>query len=143
MSGYSVNQNLASPLISPAPISGPSNATNNLQTSPLQQIEQAPKEEIRSHFTTTEGTYKKMTVATYSRPNKTSIVNAVGFLWKSMHEIFFQGTNAVPNCPVRVSFVSIPSPAQCNCPDENNQRPFCSEKICFNVGRELFVFDYV
>ncbi|KAE9549628.1 hypothetical protein FO519_007169 [Halicephalobus sp. NKZ332] len=129
VSGYSVNQNLASPLISPAPIPGPSNAPNNLQTSPLQQIEQVPKEEIRSHFTTTEGIYKKMTVATYSRPNKTSIVNA--------------GTNAVPNCPVRVSFVSIPSPAQCNCSDENNQRPFCSEKICFNVGRELFVFDYV
>lgn len=80
LAGYS--QGLSSPLISPAPISATttSTVTNNLLSASTQPIEHIQKEEIKSHFTTPEGIYKKMTVATYSRPNKTTIINTVCFL---------------------------------------------------------------
>uniref|UniRef100_A0AC35G338 Uncharacterized protein n=1 Tax=Panagrolaimus sp. PS1159 TaxID=55785 RepID=A0AC35G338_9BILA len=100
-------------------------AINSSQTSPTQII---LSNNSSSLSPVNNGIYKKMTVATYSRPNKPTMVNT--------------GSIAVPNCPVRVSFVTIPS--RSNLFDENqpnSQRP--SDIICYNVGRELFVFDYV
>lgn len=69
------------------------------------------KEDIKTQFITREGTYKLMTSAEYSRPNR------VGYTPQA-------------NTPVKVSFVSIP--------DSTGH----GDRICFNVGRELFVYAY-
>ncbi|VDK55698.1 unnamed protein product [Cylicostephanus goldi] len=36
-----------------------------------------PKEELKTHFTTREGTYKLMTMAEYSRPNRVPMNQAI------------------------------------------------------------------
>ena len=86
---------LASPLISPAPISSITGSSylksNSLGTSNVINFNSGPstldssivKEDIKSHFSTAEGIYKKMTVATYARPNKATMVNTVS--WTLTH----------------------------------------------------------
>lgn len=70
------------------------------------------KEELKTQFMTREGTYKLMTLSEYSRPNR------VGY------------TNMQGSTSVKVSFVTLPEP------NGNGDR------ICFNIGRELYVFIY-
>ncbi|XP_014249942.1 WD repeat-containing protein 20 [Cimex lectularius] len=70
------------------------------------------KEELKTQFMTREGTYRLMTLSEYSRPNR------VGY------------TNIQGSTSVRVSFVTLPDP------NGNGDR------ICFNIGRELYVFIY-
>lgn len=69
------------------------------------------KEQLKTQFVTREGTYKLLTLATYSRPNRI-------------------GYSAQTNTSVRVSFVSYS--------DSNGN----DDRICFNIGRELYVFYY-
>lgn len=69
------------------------------------------KEQLKTQFVTREGTYKLLTLATYSRPNRI-------------------GYNVQTNTAVHVSFVSYS--------DSNGN----DDRICFNIGRELYVFFY-
>lgn len=75
-------------------------------------VEGGGKDELKTQFVTREGTYKLMTLSEYSRPNR------VGY------------SNMQANTSVRVSFVTLPDPT-------GN-----GDRICFNVGRELYVFIY-
>ncbi|KAL1110273.1 hypothetical protein AAG570_008350 [Ranatra chinensis] len=70
------------------------------------------KEELKTQFITREGTYRLMTLSEYSRPNR------VGY------------TNMQGSTSVRVSFVTLPDPNG------------CGDRICFNIGRELYVYIY-
>lgn len=69
------------------------------------------KEQLKTQFSTREGIYKLLTLATYSRPNRI-------------------GYNVQGNTSVHVSLVSYS--------DSNGN----DDRICFNIGRELYVFFY-
>lgn len=69
------------------------------------------KDDLKTQFTTREGTYKVLSLSEYSRPNR------VGYQSQS-------------NSPVKVSFVSLADSTG------------TEERICFNVGRELYVYMY-
>ncbi|KAK7086205.1 WD repeat-containing protein 20 [Halocaridina rubra] len=95
------------------------------------QGESGSKEEIKTQFTTIEGVYRLLPLSEYSRPNRVAYNNTAG-----------SGSSSPP---VRVSFVCLP-------PDNNTNSSSCSSvnssvngdrtKICFNYGRELFVYTY-
>ena len=67
--------------------------------------------EIKTQFTTREGSYKLLTHSEYSRPNRVPFNS--------------QGSN-----PVKVSFVNV------------NDQSGNGDRICFNVGRELYFYIY-
>lgn len=73
-------------------------------------VEGGGKEELKTQFVTREGIYRLMTLSEYSRPNR------VGY------------TNTQGSTSVRLSFVTLP--------DQNGT----GDRICFNIGRELYVF---
>ncbi|VDM68042.1 unnamed protein product, partial [Strongylus vulgaris] len=100
-----------------------------------------PKEELKTHFTTREGTYKLMTMAEYSRPNRVPM--------NQMQP----GAANVAGAPVRVSFLSLNSGNKTPSSraeeqdfldaDENYREELATaDRICFNVGRELYVYLY-
>lgn len=70
------------------------------------------KDELKTQFTTREGTYRVLSLSEYSRPNR------VGY------------SSSQSNSPVKVSFVSLSDAAG------------TEDRICFNVGRELYVYMY-
>lgn len=70
------------------------------------------KEEVKTQFVTREGVYKLLTLSEYSRPNRVAF-------------------NGVSNTPVKTSFVT------------HKETPATvGDKICFNVGKELYVYNY-
>ncbi|VDP04200.1 unnamed protein product [Soboliphyme baturini] len=80
------------------------------------------KEELtKSQFITREGTYKLMTLSEYSRPSRVPLNPT-------------QGNIVSRNTQVHVSFVSVPV--------SDSEVGSSSDRICFNVGRELFVYNY-
>ena len=78
------------------------------------------KEEVKTQFSTVEGLYKVVPLSEYSRPNRLAYNNAGG---------------ASSNPPVRVSFVCVPETSVNSIHEERT-------KICFNYGRELYVYSY-
>lgn len=86
------------------------------------QGDSGTKEEIKTQFTTIEGVYRLLPLSEYSRPNRVAYNNS-------------GGSGTIP--PVRVSFVSLPD-ASGSVNSVNGDRT----KICFNYGRELFVYTY-
>lgn len=68
---------------------------------------------LKSQFSTREGVYRNMAAIEF-RPNR------VGY------------TTPTTNTPVRVSFVTMTDPLG-----------LPIDRICFNVGRELFVYNYI
>ncbi|XP_078287348.1 WD repeat-containing protein 20-like isoform X3 [Rhinoraja longicauda] len=68
--------------------------------------------EIKSQFRTREGAYKLLSLSEYSRPNRVPLSAT-------------QGTN-----PVRVSMVNV------------HDQSGSGDRICFNVGRELYLYLY-
>lgn len=68
--------------------------------------------DVKTQFVTREGTYRLMTLSEYSRPNR----------------VAYQPQGQTPP-QVRVSLVSVPEPNG-------------GERICFNHGRELYVYIY-
>nr|XP_053644405.1 WD repeat-containing protein 20-like isoform X1 [Cherax quadricarinatus] len=86
------------------------------------QGDAASKDEIKTQFTTIEGVYRLLPLSEYSRPNRVAYNNS-------------GGSGTIP--PVRVSFVSLPDSSG-NVNSINGDRT----KICFNYGRELFVYTY-
>ena len=71
------------------------------------------KEEVKTQFVTREGVYKLLTLSEYSRPNRVSF-------------------NGVSNTPVKASFVT----------HKESATTVKDDKICFNVGKELYVYNY-
>lgn len=78
------------------------------------QPDSGGKDDVKTQFVTREGTYRLMTLAEYSRPNRVACGGG--------------------NCLVRVSLVSLPTPP--DSPDTTDDR------ICFNHGKELYVYVY-
>ncbi|XP_050406230.1 WD repeat-containing protein 20 [Patella vulgata] len=70
------------------------------------------KDELKTHFGTREGTYKLMPLSEYSKPSRVAY-------------------NGQTNTPVKVSFVK-----------SNDGNGSATDRICFNVGRELYVYVY-
>ncbi|VDM42513.1 unnamed protein product [Toxocara canis] len=113
-----------------------------------------PKDDLKTHFITREGVYKQMTLSEYSRPNRVPLNQASYF------------------APVRVSFLTIrpttsnngeagdndilvngdipamhrsldPRDHYNDSPTHSDSDAFANcDRICFNVGRELYVFVY-
>ena len=73
------------------------------------------KDDIKTQFITREGTYKLMTLSEYSRPNRVSY-------------------NGQGNTPVKVSFIHLG--------DSQDKNPIGGDRICFNIGRELYFYPY-
>ncbi|XP_024936925.1 uncharacterized protein LOC107274705 isoform X7 [Cephus cinctus] len=82
------------------------------------QLDGGGKEDLKTQFVTREGTYKLMTLSEYSRPNR------VGY------------TNSQGSTSVRVSFVTLPDPA-----DPTGTQGL-GDRMCFNFGKELYVYVY-
>ena len=82
------------------------------------QLDGGGKDDLKTQFVTREGTYKLMTLSEYSRPNR------VGY------------TNNQGSASVRVSFVTLPDPA-----DPNGLQGL-GDRMCFNFGKELYVYVY-
>ncbi|KRY55955.1 WD repeat-containing protein 20 [Trichinella britovi] len=92
-------------------------------------IDNAAKEEsIKSQFITREGTYKLMTLSEYSRPSRMPLNTT-------------QGNNVAGSAVVHVSFITLDNGSS-NGSSSNDDCEDCKEKICFNVGRELYVYNY-
>ncbi|KRZ76618.1 WD repeat-containing protein 20 [Trichinella papuae] len=92
-------------------------------------IDNAAKEEsIKSQFITREGTYKLMTLSEYSRPSRMPLNTT-------------QGNNVAGSAVVHVSFITLDNGSN-NGSSSNDECEDCKEKICFNVGRELYVYNY-
>ncbi|KAI6181589.1 hypothetical protein M3Y98_00845200 [Aphelenchoides besseyi] len=99
------------------------------------------KENVKTQFITREGLYKQMTISEQlARPHR--VPNT-------------QGSGPVFNAPVRVSFVrsfhlNSTSQNELNLLENGNQsvgsedeeNETGSDKICFNIGRELFVYNF-
>ena len=66
----------------------------------------------KTQFATREGTYKLMNLSEYTRPNRTAY-------------------NGQGNTPVKVSFITL-----------SDHVVGAGERICFNIGRELYVYAY-
>lgn len=78
--------------------------------------------DIKTQFVTREGYYKLMTSAEYSRPNR------LGY------------TTQTNNTAVKVSFVTTINTSTDN--DSGSPIGSTADRICFNVGRELYVYTY-
>ena len=70
------------------------------------------KDDIKTHFITREGTYRLMPLSEYSKPTRGPY-------------------NGQTNTPVKVSFIDVDV--------EDGTSP---DRICFNVGRELYFYEY-
>lgn len=73
----------------------------------------AKEDTVKSQFITREGTYKLMNSSDYCRTTR------VGY-----------PTTPQTNTPVKCSFLSVP------------RSPNDGDKICFNVGKDLYVHNY-
>ncbi|XP_037078556.1 WD repeat-containing protein 20-like [Pollicipes pollicipes] len=76
-------------------------------------LENGVKEEPKTQFSAREGTYRLMSHSDYSRPNRVGYSSA-----------------GHANTPVRVSFATV------------QEQSGTSERICFNHGRELYLYVY-
>ena len=77
------------------------------------QSEGGGKDEIKTQFVTREGTYKLMTLSEYTRPNRVAY-------------------NGQANTPVKASFITL----------TDLDKHAVDERICFNIGRELYFYQY-
>ncbi|KAE9413480.1 hypothetical protein Angca_007830 [Angiostrongylus cantonensis] len=92
-----------------------------------------PKEELKTHFTVREGTYKLMTMAEYSRPNRIPM-NQVLFIADHFSVLFIHYMYGVYAHNIIYIYTYF---------DENCREELATaDRICFNVGRELYVYLY-
>ena len=80
-------------------------------------VDLASRDDVKTHFNTREGNYTLMPLSEYSRPNKNA---------------FSQPSQQ----PVKISFSNSSGYIQ-NKPTQSH-----SEKICFNIGKEIYVHSY-
>lgn len=86
------------------------------------QADSGGKDDVKTQFVTREGTYRLMTLSEYSRPNRVGYTSGSG----SGH--------------VRVSLVALPpAPAPPAPPADAHSS---DDRICFNHGKELYVYVY-
>lgn len=85
------------------------------------QSDSGGKDDVKTQFVTREGTYRLMTLSEYSRPNRVGYTSGSG----SGH--------------VRVSLVSLP-PSPASAPGSDGHP--ADDRICFNHGKELYVYVY-
>jgi len=71
------------------------------------------QDEVKTHFAAREGIYKLSSLSEYSRPNRTNYTET-------------------GSAGVSLSFTHLDE-------DSDVQTP---EKVCFNVGKELYVYNY-
>lgn len=138
-------------------LGGGSSALDSSSLSPIVN----PKDDLKTHFITREGVYKQMTLSEYSRPNRVPLNQGssntgcapvrVSFLsirptTSSNHEneseILVNGDIPLPRRDFGVSSefrdgLLPDSPTHSEIDAFTN-----SDRICFNVGRELYVFVY-
>lgn len=86
------------------------------------QSDSGGKDDVKTQFVTREGTYRLMTLSEYSRPNRVGYTSGSG----STH--------------VRVSLVTLPPGPGGGAPGSDGQGS--DERICFNHGKELYVYVY-
>ncbi|CAB3248574.1 unnamed protein product [Arctia plantaginis] len=86
------------------------------------QSDSGGKDDVKTQFVTREGTYRLMTLSEYSRPNRVGYTSGSG----SSH--------------VRVSLVSLPPGPGGGAPGSDGQGS--DDRICFNHGKELYVYVY-
>ncbi|ETN82336.1 WD domain, G-beta repeat protein [Necator americanus] len=94
-----------------------------------------PKEELKTHFTTREGTYKLMTMAEYSRPNRVPMNQAIK---RRLPEKF---AYILKNIQPRV-FIFVKGQEFLDSDENYREEMATADRICFNVGRELYVYLY-
>ena len=83
------------------------------------------KDEIKTQFTTIEGVYKLLPQSEYSRPNRVAGYN-----------------NSSSSSPtVRVSLICLPE-VNNGSVNTNNSSSNEKTKICFNYGRDLYIYSY-
>ncbi|KAK6028555.1 WD domain, G-beta repeat protein [Ostertagia ostertagi] len=104
-----MHNHLLGPSSSVASTSGLQTAAALSEGAILSHALNQPKEELKTHFTTREGSYKLMTMAEYSRPNR------------------------VPMNQEQEDF---------DCDENYREDLATADRICFNVGRELYVYLY-
>ncbi|CAD5207073.1 unnamed protein product [Bursaphelenchus okinawaensis] len=125
---------------SPSPLSGSSSQNLLNHATPVLEttIVSGQKDLIKTHFTTREGTYRQMTVADQPAKNRVNMTQ-------------LQNGNTGCNAPVRVSFIRVPqsipieqaeTSIQGECASIPDDESHVVERIAFNIGRELFVYDF-
>ncbi|VDN08084.1 unnamed protein product [Thelazia callipaeda] len=136
-------------------------AGSALDSSSLQQLSTV-KEDLKTHFITREGVYKQMTLSEYSRPNRIPLNQGSNNVGNTPVRVSFLSINpttsalsqgqTVNNVILNGNIQSMHSCMLDSDPDhelEEKNSP-CSDcdlgssndRICFNVGRELYVFVY-
>lgn len=92
------------------------------------QLLENGKDDLKTQFITREGTYRLMTLSEYSRPNR----------------VGYQSNQSSPQ--VRVSIVNLPTVQTPSLLTTNGQDSNCGsqggDRICFNFGKELYVYAY-
>ncbi|VDN34230.1 unnamed protein product, partial [Gongylonema pulchrum] len=135
-------------------------AGSALDSSALQQLSTI-KEDLKTHFVTREGVYRQMTLSEYSRPNRVSLNqggNNVGTVPVRVSFLSLRATasgsrQAVDNVLVNGDIPPLHRAAAGTDSEVNrsdvyssaySDPDFCAstDRICFNVGRELYVFVY-
>lgn len=137
-------------------------AGSALDSSSVQQLS-TTKEDLKTHFITREGVYRQMTLSEYSRPNRVAlnqggnnVGNApvrVSFLTirptastsqqhESIENMMLNGSiptlrNLVLDTDLENNLDESDSPAY-----SESDVSTSNDRICFNVGRELYVFVY-
>uniref|UniRef100_A0A1I7XM78 WD_REPEATS_REGION domain-containing protein n=1 Tax=Heterorhabditis bacteriophora TaxID=37862 RepID=A0A1I7XM78_HETBA len=133
-----IHNHLLGPSSSLASTSGLQSAAALSEGTVLNHPINQTKEDLKTHFTTREGTYRVMTLAEYSRPNRAP-----------MNQIQ-PGAANVAGAPVRVSFLSLnngnTTPRREDYLTESEEYfqddLSSADRICFNVGRELYIYLY-
>lgn len=90
------------------------------------QLLENGKDDLKTQFITREGTYRLMTLSEYSRPNR----------------VGYQSNQSSPQ--VRVSIVNLPTVQTPTTSSTNNGQDSSQggDRICFNFGKELYVYAY-
>ncbi|VDK83436.1 unnamed protein product [Litomosoides sigmodontis] len=136
-------------------------AGSALDLSSVQQLN-TTKEDLKTHFITREGVYRQMTLSEYSRPNRVALNqggNTVGNAPVSVSFLTVHPTastsqhHAVGNMMLNGSIptlrnLALDTDVEHNL-DESDSPAYSdsdvnssNDRICFNVGRELYVFVY-
>ncbi|OZC12315.1 WD domain, G-beta repeat protein [Onchocerca flexuosa] len=135
-------------------------AGSALDSSSVQQLNTI-KEDLKTHFITREGVYRQMTLSEYSRPNRVAlnqggnnVSNApvrVSFLTIQPTASTSQQHQAIGNIMLNGNIptlrnLALDTDLEHNL-DETDSPAYSdsdigNDRICFNVGRELYVFVY-
>ena len=112
-------------------------ADNELFTMHLQSDKSHRLDEIKTQFRAREGYYRLMNSPDYSQRSQ----RAMGFSTGGTANSNSSSTNHEKTC-IKISLVTIDENDQSTAKTHRRSRGARDMKICFNVGRELFVYNY-